>query len=227
MRIRHFVLGLLALVAPSLGAQEPYKQPPEIVRRILDAPRLPSIVPSPDGKTLLVAEPTGIPSIADFAQPLLRLAGRRINPQANGPYSVSGFRALTLRDVATGQERRVTVPEAGRVGFPRWSPDGRRIAFTHVTENAMDLWVADAATSQGRRVGSGLNGTTGEPCEWMPRSDALVCRLVPAGRGAPPEAPRVPGGPIVQRNAGKAAPVPTFQDLLDSPHDEELFTYYA
>lgn len=227
MRIRHLIIGFFALVAPALSAQEPYKQPPEIVRRILDAPRLPAIAPSPDGKTLLLAEPMGIPTIADFAQPLLRLAGRRINPQTSGPYNVSGFRALKLRDAASGQERPVTVPQPGRLGFPMWSPDGRRVAFSHTTQNAMDLWVADAATGQSLRVASGLNGTTGEPCQWMPRSDALLCRLVPSGRGAPPEAPRVPNGPIVQRHAGKAAPVPTFQDLLDSPQDEELFTYYA
>jgi dipeptidyl aminopeptidase/acylaminoacyl peptidase len=108
-----------------------------------------------------------------------------------------------------------------------WSPDGRRIAFSHTTENVMDLWVADVATGQGRRVATGLNGAAGAPCEWLPRSEALLCRLVPTGRGAPPEASLVPSGPIVQRNAGRAAPVPTFQDLLDSPHDEALFTYYA
>ncbi len=227
MRIRQLIIGVIAAVAPSLAAQEPYKQPPEIVRRILDAPRLPAVAPSPDGKTLALAETTGIPTIADFAQPLLRLAGRRLNPQTNGPYSVSGFRALKLRDVASGQERPLTGPQGGRLGSPMWSPDGRRLAFSHTTANAVDLWVADAATGQSRRVASGLNGTTGDPCQWMPRSDALVCRLVPSGRGAPPEASSVPKGPIVQRNAGKAAPVPTFQDLLDSPHDEELFTYYA
>ena len=220
------VVGLTGLTQ-WVFSQEPYKRPPEIVQRILDAPRPPTVIPSPDGKTLLLAEPMGIPTIADFAQPLLRLAGLRINPQTSGPYSVTGFQAITLRDVATGQERRIQVPPSAHLGQPMWSPDGGRIAFTHLTGDGMELWVADAATGVAQRVAGGLNGTTGAPCGWMPRSDALLCRMVPAGRGMVPEEPRVPIGPIVQRNDGKAAPVPTFEDLLASPHDEALFTYYA
>ncbi|HEX9580921.1 MAG TPA: prolyl oligopeptidase family serine peptidase [Gemmatimonadales bacterium] len=220
------VLAVVTLGA-SASAQEPYRRPPEIVQRILDAPRPPSLIPSPDGKALLLAEPKGVPTIADFAQPLLRLAGLRINPRTNGPYSVTGFKGITLRDVATGQERRVQVPAGAHLAQPMWSPDGSRIAFTHITGTAMELWVADAATGTAQRVAGELNGTTGAPCGWMPKSDALLCRTVPTGRGPAPEAPHVPVGPIVQRNDGRAAPVRTYQDLLESPHDEALFTYYA
>jgi dipeptidyl aminopeptidase/acylaminoacyl peptidase len=222
------ILAALLVRGFPAGAQETYKQPPEIVRRILDAPRLPTLIPSPDGRTLLFAEPRGIPTIADFAQPLLRLAGLRINPQTNGPYSVTGTRALTLRDVATGQERRVNVPGEAHLGNVQWSPDGKRIAFTHISGSGMELWVAEGGTGESRRVLSGLNGTTpGGTCAWMPRSDALLCRTVPVGRGAAPVETPVPAGPIVQRNVGQAAPVRTYQDLLTSPHDEALFTYYA
>ena len=36
----------------------------------------------------------------------------------------------------------------------------------------------------------------------------------------------VPEGPNVQENAGKAAPVSTYEDLLKSAHDDALFEYY-
>jgi dipeptidyl aminopeptidase/acylaminoacyl peptidase len=223
-----FLTALIAVGSLPTAAQEAYKHPPEIVRRILDAPRPPALIPSPDGRAVLLAEPTGMPTVADMAQPLLRLAGLRINPRTNGPYGVSGFQGITLRDVATGQERRITVPGAARLGGPLWSPDAKRIAFTHVADTGVELWVADAATGESRRVAAGLNATTpGGPCAWLPRSDAMLCRMVPAGRGAPPEEPRVPIGPIVQRTSGRPAPVRTFQDLLESPHDQALFVYYA
>jgi len=37
----------------------------------------------------------------------------------------------------------------------------------------------------------------------------------------------MPKGPTTQENYGKASPRPTFQDLIKSPHDEELFEFYA
>src|SRR5881392_2121057 len=95
---------ILVLVAP-LRAQEPYLKPPAVVEKILDAPQLPALIPSPDSKSVLLAEPTAAPSIADMAQPMLRLAGLRINPNTNGPHSPVGYRSLVLRDLTTGAER--------------------------------------------------------------------------------------------------------------------------
>lgn len=231
--MRRWIACLSAMVLASLPfallrAQEGYKKPPEIVQRILEAPRLPAVLPSPDGRTLLLAEPKGPPTIAEMAQPLLRLAGLRLNPQTNGAYSISGFIAFTLRDVASGQERRVDVPRPPHLSQPAWSPDGRSIAFTQTTDSKVELWVVDVTSARARAVTPArLNGTMGAPCRWMLNSTALVCRLVPDGRGPAPEAPRVPTGPIVQRNEGQAAPVRTYQDLLASAYDERQFEYYA
>ena len=33
-------------------------------------------------------------------------------------------------------------------------------------------------------------------------------------------------GPNIQENLGKAAPAPTFEDLLKTAHDDNLFEYY-
>ena len=51
--------------------------------------------------------------------------------------------------------------------------------------------------------------------------------LVPSGRGAPPAEFAIPKGPHVQESLGHAGPAPTFEDLLATPHDEDLFDYYA
>jgi dipeptidyl aminopeptidase/acylaminoacyl peptidase len=61
----------------------------------------------------------------------------------------------------------------------------------------------------------------------MPDSSSLLCLTVPAGRGAPPKANPVPTGPHIEESYGKAAPQPTFEDLLTNAFDEKLFDYYA
>ena len=55
----------------------------------------------------------------------------------------------------------------------------------------------------------------------------LIVRTVVASRGAAPSDPSVPKGPHVQESLGNAGPAPTFEDLLSTPHDEDLFDYYA
>jgi dipeptidyl aminopeptidase/acylaminoacyl peptidase len=227
--LRRLVL-LLAWPALAAGAaaQEPYRTPPEIVRRIIDAPRLPLLLPSPDGRAVLLAELKPLPAIADLAQPMLRLAGLRLNPRSNGQFSTRGITRLTVRWDSTGQTWTVPTPEDARLGEVAWALDGNRIAFTNATDQGTELWIADASARTARALtGPVLNGTLDRACRWMPDWTRLVCHLVPAERGAPPPEAEVPAGPIVQRTTGRAAPAPTFQDLLASPRDERLFDYYA
>ena len=223
----------LLAASPSLLAQEAYRQPPAIVGRILDAPRVPILIASPNGNTLLLAEPIGQPTITDLSQPMLRLAGLRISPNTSGPHPAKAgapamYASLVLRDAATGAERKVTAPPGARIQLPRWSPDSRHLAFTTVTGQGIDLWMANPATGAARALTPRtLNGVTGDPCIWHPRSAELLCKFIPANRGPVPKEPAVPVGPIVQRNQGKPTPSPTYEDLLTSPYDESLFEYYA
>jgi len=227
--IRRFVV-LLAwpLLAAGAAAQEPYRTPPEIVRRVLDAPRLPLLLPSPSGHAALLAELKPMPAIADLAQPMLRLAGLRLNPHSNGRFSTRDITRLTVRQDSMGETWTVPTPDGARLGEVAWARDGNRIAFTNATDEGTELWIADVAARTARAVtGPVLNGTLDRTCQWMSDWTRLLCHLVPAARGAPPPDEAVPTGPIVQRAARRAAPVPTFQDLLASPRDERLFDYYA
>src|SRR5256885_7482758 len=52
---------------------------------ILDAPPLPAASVSPDHQWLLLFEQRSMPTIAEMAQPVLRLAGSRVKPPTTGP----------------------------------------------------------------------------------------------------------------------------------------------
>lgn len=221
------VLLAMGIVASPAGAQEPYRLPPREIVEILDAPPLPSASVSPDRAWLLLMERPSMPSIAELSRPMLRLAGTRIDPRTNGPNRTAGITGLVLQRVDGGEERRVALPEGASLDFLRWSPDGRRIAAANTGEDRVSLLVVDVESGLARELThTPLNATMGAPCAWMPDGARLLCRLVPEGRGAEPVRPRVPVGPTIQEAGGNAAPVRTYQDLLQDAHDEALFDYY-
>ena len=226
---RSTVAFALVLVPCALRAQDVgYRQPPEPIRSILDAPPTPLVTLSPDRRWMLLLERPGLPSIAELSAPELGLAGLRIDPRSNGPSRGTSFTALQLKrvDDAGGAARTIAIPAGTRVADVAFSPDARRVAFSVERDDAIEAWVADVASGQARRLGDvALNATLGNPCTWL-GSDRLVCRIVPANRGAAPSEARVPTGPVVQENKGRMAPNRTYEDLLQDPHDEALFDYY-
>jgi dipeptidyl aminopeptidase/acylaminoacyl peptidase len=218
---------VLALVSMPVSAQEAYRLPPQDVVDILDAPPPPSVVVSPDHEWLVLAHRKSMPSIADMAQPMLRIGGRRINPMTNGSFSPPLTTGYSILRVSDGSERQVDLPYQDGWGSPDVSPDGSVFFTTRTTEEGIELWVGDLAAASARRLlGPMLNGARGGACSWMPDSESLLCHAVLEGRGSPPEAPTVPAGPVVQENLGLVAPVRTYQDLLENPHDEALYDYY-
>ena len=232
MRSSHRTLVALAaclLFSPAWAqAQTGYRQPPPEVVEILDAPQAPFVTVSPDRSTLVLAHRTSMPSIEEQSQPMLRLAGRRINPLTNGQFSPSLITGLSLMDIESGAERQIALPDGGGWAMPLFSPDGRRFAFQRATRDGTELWVGSVEDGAAERVlGPELNAVFGRACDWMPRTDELLCRLVPESRGAPPAAPAVPEGPVIQESEAKSSPVRTYQDLLSSPHDADLYDHFA
>src|SRR2546429_2317220 len=108
--MRRFVLLSLALVVAPLAAQTPYKTPPQVIVDILDAPPLPAASVSPDRQWLLLFEQRSMPTIAEMAQPGLRLAGSRINPRTTRPQLPRAITRLPPKRVGHGTQRRISVP---------------------------------------------------------------------------------------------------------------------
>jgi dipeptidyl aminopeptidase/acylaminoacyl peptidase len=166
-----------------------------------------------------------MPTLAEVASPMLRLGGSRISPLSNGPHVLNGVTGITLKDVTSGAELKLALPENGSFS-PAFSPDGRRTAITHSTDSGTRLLMAEVSTGAVRTVlDGGVNGLGGG-CSWLEDSTGFLCGLIPAGRGAAPPAPRVPTTPNVQENMGVVAAGRTYQDLLTGSHDELLYDYY-
>jgi dipeptidyl aminopeptidase/acylaminoacyl peptidase len=205
-----------------------YRKAPEEIRRILDIPPPPTHSLSPDRSFLLLAERSAAPSIALVSRPFLRLAGLRIDPDTNGPHLSVQYTGFTLQPTAGGAAVRVEMPPGAQLSLPVWSPDGKQFAFTNTTGKGIELWLGSTELKKARRVsGLAINAAAGQPLQWLPDGKTLLCPTIPAGRGAPPVAAKVPSGPVIQESTGKPAPARTYQDLLHNSHDERLFEYYC
>jgi dipeptidyl aminopeptidase/acylaminoacyl peptidase len=232
-RFRGLIVGVFALGwsmedPASAPAQIGYQWPPKAITDVLDAPPPPAVIVTSTREHLLLVQGVRYPSVADLAAPMLRLAGLRINPQTNGPHMPPRIVGITIQTVADGTQKTVQLPVGGHFGLPELSPDGSSFALTNTTEHGIELWVGDIRAATIRRIdGVKLNAVYGETVQWLAGSQSLLCQIVPADRGSPPVAPPVAPGPVVQESSANAAPVRTFQDLLQCVHDEVLFDYYA
>jgi dipeptidyl aminopeptidase/acylaminoacyl peptidase len=221
---------LLTACLPCLTAEEfPYRKPPKEILDVLHAPAPPLTEVSPPRTHVLLIERELMPPIAELAKPMHRLAGLRINPANNGRHmpgvTVTG---LTVKAIESGAETRIALPAGVRFTMPRWSPDGKRFALLGYRPDAVELYFGEVGSTALRRVpGLRVNDTMQGIPGWWSGSDELLVMAVPQRRGAPPQKPAAPAGPNVQESSGQSGPVRTYQDMLSSPYDEQLFDYYC
>ncbi|GAB3571547.1 S9 family peptidase [Spirosoma luteolum] len=230
--LTHVITGMLVLTSTVLvRAQDAtsYQTPPKALADLVTAPPTPGVSVSSKGDMMLIMEQASAPSIAELAQPELKLAGLRLNPATNGPSRARYITGLKLKRLPAGSEVAVTgLPASPQLSFVQWSPNETKIAVAHTTDAELDLYVIDVATAAARRVGTvTLNGVLGTPYHWLSDNNSLLVKTVPTGRGPAPEVSRVPSGPTTQENLGRRSQAPTYQDLLKNPSDERQFSYYA
>jgi hypothetical protein len=213
---------LIACLHASWSGAQPsadggYLLPPRAIVDILDHAPPPDVYLSPARDVVAVLERAAMPGIEELARPMLRLAGLRIDPANNGRHRVRTAASLTLKSVADGTIRAVTLPPRPALAWIGFSADGARFAFTHTRDTGMELWLGESATGRAKAVtGAELNSVFGAPCTWVGTGGSLLCATIVSNRGRAPVAPVTPAGPNVQEHRGGVAPVRTYQDQLTS-----------
>lgn len=177
---------------------------------------------------MLLSQRNSYPSVEELAQPELRIAGLRFNPN-NFALSRQNFvNGFTLKNLKTSKEYAITgIPSPLSAGNISWSPDEKKIAFTNTTARQVDLYVIDIATQHAAKINKGpVNTITGGAYQWID-DKTLLYKIAPKPASAAPPKELTPAGPAIQENLGKSAPSPTFEDLIKTPYDEELFAFYG
>jgi dipeptidyl aminopeptidase/acylaminoacyl peptidase len=229
--LRVVPLLFLLTAVPVVAEELTYQVPDKVVAQFVDSPRNPSALVGPDRKTAVLVTPRAFPSIAEISATELRLAGIRIDPKNRSTtrrFFGQGLALLDLR-ASSPTSRPVTgLPADARMQDFAWSPDGRRFAFTLTGDTSITLWSLDPATAVAAPVSkAALVGTFSDPCQWLPDSRGLLCRVAPESAGTPPAASTAPKGPVVQENKGGKHPARTNPNLLTNPYDEDELDYFG
>jgi dipeptidyl aminopeptidase/acylaminoacyl peptidase len=151
--------GALAAGAPGPG----YRLPPQPVLDILDAPPPPTAALSPNKQWMVVTErDLDHTTLAELAEPMLSLAGRRFKQYPESRLENIGITRLTLEALDGGTKRTVLPPAGGRILSLAWVRDsatGGELGYAAIAGGAMSVHLYDATTGLERRVAtSGLQG---------------------------------------------------------------------
>ena len=215
---------LAALIAPAARAQDAYRLPPQEIADIVTRAPAPSVTISPNGRTMLLLEREALPPVSELGKAMERLAGMRLDAATNDVFNPRNVVGLRIKDLATGEERPVSIPGETDLSDFQWSPDGRYAAFSQTDPDGLDLYVLDTKSAKARRVAENLNLVFQEP-RWLPDGRLLVM-TIPKTRGAMPEEPATPIGPAIKEAVGgQEAQTRTYQDLLEDQHDEAVFRW--
>lgn len=224
-------LGILSLVlcafVVSAMAQGSYQKPSKAIQDVLDSPATPATSISPARDKIALLEPLRYPPISEYAEPMLRLAGTRINPRTNAPHRQNYSISLKFRSIADGKETAVAFPAGSRLVSPQWSPDGKHMAVGNLTPTGVELWFVDTTTAKATKVKNVYLNIAFGDLGWID-AKTVSAGLVSSKRGPAPASQNVtPTEPNIQETTGRGGAIATVQDLLRSPNDEKLFDYYA
>jgi dipeptidyl aminopeptidase/acylaminoacyl peptidase len=228
--MKHFLLlifcGCCLSAYPQTGST--YQVPPDAIRDLVLAPPVPDVSFNGSNDYMVQLHRSSLPPLEELAQPEHRIAGLRLNPSNFGSSRQTYYNELRLTQIPSGQSRTIIgLPSDFRGLGLQWSPSQKSFAVQHHGTNAIDLYVIDLADAVAKKVNSRpLNGVIGSAFAWLNDSTILYKAAANTGKSAP-VAPLTPAGPVIQENIGKVAAARTYQDLIKTPHDENLFDFYA
>lgn len=205
-----------------------YQQPPKLMADMLLAKPTPAVSFDDKANWMLLSERNSYPSVEELGQPEARIAGMRINPNNFSLSRQTFINNFKLRRVNQENELQVKgLPTSLLASSVSWSPSQTKIAFLQNNADAVDLYVIDVATQTAKKINKRpLNTLMGGAYSWLD-DNTLIYKTTLQPASAAPKRPITPMGPSIQENYGKAAPIRTYQDLMKTPYDEQLFSFMA
>jgi dipeptidyl aminopeptidase/acylaminoacyl peptidase len=229
LRMRNSILLCCLLLSFVVQAQEDiqYKQPSPEILELADYQMVPSVTMDTKREYMVLRYRNTYKSLDDLNQDEIRLAGLRVNPKLNISSTQSYFNSIRVRKVGETQvEPRAVqgLPDNPKIANMQWSPDDLNVAFTHTSEDGVELWVLDIVTAIAKKLCDQLNANISMPYQWYRDSQSLLVRTIPSNRPELMDTKKeIPKGPIVSVSEGKVSQNRTYTDLLKNKTDESNF----
>jgi dipeptidyl aminopeptidase/acylaminoacyl peptidase len=228
MRFIGSFLILILLVQTAFGQDKiKYQKPPQEILELVDITLPPKVRIDYQGVNMIMMYRNLHQSIEDLSDTELKLAGLRINPEANISSRITYFNNIHIKKTSEEESKQVQgLPDHPRMAHFYWSPDQSKMAFTNTTRTGVELWVLDMNSGIANQITKAkVNANISEPYQWFQDGKSLLVKLIPDSRKGLKKDSKydIPEGPMVTETSGDNIQNETFQDLLKNPDDEFNF----
>ena len=167
MRILTLSLSLLFCFQLSAQVDLGYQVPDKAILDLVDADLPPTVRINSSGSKALLLSRNSFKSIAELSEKELRLGGLRINPKTNIGSRTRFYNKVKILDLKSKEEKEISgLPSDLKFAYYSWSPDESKVAFTHTTEDQVQLWLLDMETYSAKKISNhALNANTGSPLQ--------------------------------------------------------------
>lgn len=226
--MKHLIIIPLLLLLSNLQAQTNYQLPPKEILELADVKSPAQTLISRNNTYLVMLERPLYKSLEELAEPELKLAGLRMNPENFDVSRGSFYTQMELKVLSSGKMIPFkNLPQPLKAKSIQFSPNENYLSFIQVETNKLSLWIIDLKSGEARRLmDGGLNNTLGSAYSWSNTEQFLYCRYK-GDKVKMAETRELPKGPSTQDATGSKAAARTYQDLLRNKQDEDKFDYYT
>ena len=129
-----------------------YQTPPKDIMDLALAKPTPSVLIDNKAEWMLLLDRSDFPTIEELAQPELRIAGLRINPNNFSPTRSGSSTNIQVKNIKANKVFDIEgLPKELSASGVQWSPDQTKFAFIHSTNTQADLYVVDVMNKKAKK----------------------------------------------------------------------------
>ena len=215
-------IGFFAFAQENLTYQKPSKS----ILDLADYEKAPTVSMDTKKENMLLMYRSTYKTLDDLNQDELRLGGLRINPVTNISSTATYTTNLKVRKISAKEEVQVSgLPENPKITNIQWSPNDKKILFSHTTNSGVELWFLDVATAKATKLTEAtVNANIGNPFSWFSDNETILVKMLPKNRKPLLDSKKdLPTGPIISNTSGSKSQNRTYPDMLKNQNDEINF----